>query len=284
MLAGTMAFMPTETRSVAVPGGSLHVVVDGDGPPILLVHAGIVDLRAWDPLVPFLVDAGYRVVRYDTRGFGQSTTDDVEFSNRDDLRAVLDDLGISRAAIVGNSRGAMIALDTILETPDRAVAFAWVGGGIGGFEGNPPTADEMAMYDRADELMAADDIKALADLEAQIWVDGIGQTPGRAPAWIRDAVRDMDLPLLKKDRVMGRPIPLEPAANKRLGDLHVPLLIVVGALDTTDTRASAVRLEDAVEGARRIVYSEVAHMVGMEAPERLAGDIVELVRPLGAWA
>ncbi len=276
--------MPTETRSVAVPGGSLRVVVDGEGPPIVLVHAGIADLRAWDSLVPYLVDAGYRVVRYDTRGFGQSTTDDVAFSNRDDLRAVLDDLGISRAAIVGNSRGAMIALDTILETPDRAVAFAWAGGGIGGFEGNLPTAEETAMYDRADELMAADDITALADLEAQIWVDGIGQPPGRAPAWIRDAVRDMNLPLLKKDRVMGRPMPLEPAANTRLDDIHVPLLIVVGALDTTGTRASAVRLEDAVDGARRIVYSEVAHMVGMEAPERLAGDIVDLVRPLGAWA
>ncbi len=275
--------MPTETRSVAVPGGSLHVVVDGDGPPILLVHAGIVDLRAWDPLVPHLVEAGYRVVRYDTRGFGQSTTDDVEFSNRADLRAVLDDLGISRAAIVGNSRGAIIALDTILETPDRAVAFAWVGGGISGFEGNLPTAEETAIFDRADELEAGDDVEALADLEVQIWVDGIGQPAGRAPAWIRDAVRDMDLPLLKKDRVMGRPIPFEPPADKRLGDLHVPLLIVVGALDTTGTRASAVRLEDAVAGARRIVYSEVAHMVGMEAPERLAGDIVELVRPLGAW-
>ena len=276
--------MPTETRSVAVPGGSLHVVVDGDGPPILLVHAGIVDLRAWDPLVPYLVEAGHRVVRYDTRGFGQSTTDDVEFSNRADLRAVLDDLGIARAAFVGNSRGAMIALDTILETPERAVAFAWVGGGIGGFEGNAPTAEEIATFDRADELEAGDDIEALADLESQIWVDGIGQKAGRAPAWIRDAVREMDLPLLRKDRVVGRPISLQPEANTRLGDIHIPVLVVVGALDTTGTRASAVRLEDAVEGARRIVYSEVAHMVGMEVPERLAGDIVELVRPLGAWA
>ncbi|HEX5239524.1 MAG TPA: alpha/beta fold hydrolase, partial [Candidatus Limnocylindrales bacterium] len=102
--------------SVGVPGGKLQVIVDApddrpDAPPILLVHSAVVDLRSWDAMVPYLVEGGYRVVRYDTRGYGRSTTDDVEFSNREDLRAVLDSLGIRQAAVVGNSRGAMIALD-----------------------------------------------------------------------------------------------------------------------------------------------------------------------------
>ena len=275
--------MPTETRSVPVPGGRLHAVIDGDGPPILLVHAGIVDLRAWDPLVPYLVVAGHRVVRYDVRGYGQSTTDDVEFSNRADLRAVLDDAGVARAVFVGNSRGAMISLDTILETPERAVAFAWVGGGIGGFESETP-ASELALFERADALIEAKDVEGMADLEVQVWVDGMGQPAGRAPEWIRAAVREMDLPLLQPDRVMGRPLPLEPTANDRLGEVMIPVLAVVGALDASDTRAGAVRLEEAIPGTRRIVYPDIAHMVGMEAPERLAGDILELVRPLGSWA
>ena len=131
--------MPSEVHSVAVPGGHLHVVVDGDGPPILLVHAGIVDSRAWDPLVPYLATAGYRVIRYDVRGYGQSTTDDIEFSNREDLLAVLDGVGVDRAVLVGNSRGATICLDTALETPERAIALGWVGGGIGGFDGGDDT-------------------------------------------------------------------------------------------------------------------------------------------------
>ena len=78
---------------------------------------------------------GIRVIRYDVRGYGQSTTDDIAFSNRADLLAVLDGVGVDRAVFVGNSRGAMICLDTALETPERAVALAWVGGGIGGFDG-----------------------------------------------------------------------------------------------------------------------------------------------------
>lgn len=275
--------MPSITRSIAVPGGRLHAVVDGEGPPILLLHAGIVHLRSWDPLVPYLVAAGYRAVRYDTRGYGQSTTEDVEFSNRADLLAVLDDLGIACAAFVGNSRGAMIALDTILESPGRAVAFAWVGGGIGGFETDSEPY-EMAIYERAEAAEAAHDVEAMAELEIEIWVDGIGQKPTRVPAWIRDAVRAMDLPLLSPDRVTGRPIPLEPPANGRLAEIAIPVLAVVGSLDTTDPRAAAIRVEEAVPGARRVVIPNVAHMVGMEAPELLAGLIVDLVRPLGTWA
>ena len=276
--------MTSEVHSIAVPGGHLHAVVDGEGPPILLAHAGIADLRAWDPLVPYLVEAGYRAVRYDTRGYGQSTTDDIEFSNRADLRAVLDDLGIVRAAFVGNSRGAMICLDTVLESPERAVALVWVGGGIGGF-GGEPTAEELAVFERADALEeSGDDPEALADLEARIWVDGIGQPEGRAPRWIFDAVRAMDLPLLQPDRVTGRPIVLEPPANERLGDLRVPVLAIVGSLDTSLTRAAAERLEGAVPSTRRVVIEDVAHMVGMEVPERLAGLIVEHLRPLGSWA
>jgi 3-oxoadipate enol-lactonase len=88
--------------TVAVPGGSLHVVEDGAGPPILLVHAGVADLRAWDAMVAPLVAAGYRVIRYDARGYGRSTTEDVAFSPRDDLRAVMDARGADRAALVGN--------------------------------------------------------------------------------------------------------------------------------------------------------------------------------------
>ena len=275
--------MPSTTRSVPVPGGALHAVTEGHGPPIVLAHAGIADHRSWDGLVPFLVDAGYRAVRYDTRGWGRSTTDDVEYSNRADLRAVLDAFGIERAALVGNSRGAMICLDTILESPDRAIAFAWVGGGIGGFEVEP-SPDELALFDRMAAAEEACDGEAVADFDVALWVDGPGQPPTRVPAWIRDLVHEMDRPLYDRDRIMGTSLPLEPPAIDRLGEIRLPVLAVVGALDTSITLAASTRLEAGVAGARRVVLPDAAHMVGMEAPERLAGLIVDLVRPLGTWA
>jgi 3-oxoadipate enol-lactonase len=275
--------MPITSITVPVPGGRLHTVIEGDGPPILLAHAGIVDLRAWDALVPYLVAAGYRVIRYDARGFGQSTTDDVEFSARADLRAVLDATGVGRAALVGNSVGAMTCLDTVIETPERAVALAWVGGGIGGFDGGT-TDEELAAFERMEAAEEARDGAVVAEIDVAVWVDGIGQPPTRVPPTLRDAVRAMDRPLYDAGRTMGTRVPLDPPANERLAAIRLPVLAVVGALDVTDVRDAAIRLEATVPGARRVVLPNVAHMVGMEAPDRLAGLIVDLVRPLGTWA
>jgi pimeloyl-ACP methyl ester carboxylesterase len=274
----------SQTQLVDVPGGRLNVVVDGEGPPVLFVHSAIVDLRSWDALVPKLVEAGYKVVRYDTRGYGESTTDDVDFSNRDDLIAVLDAVGAGKAALVGNSRGAMIALDTLLQYPDRFVAFAWVGGGVGGHDpGLPPDPVEADLWAEGEKLEAAGDVDGMADLDVRVWVDGPGQSPTRVPAELREAVRSMDRPLVEPGRVFGKPIPLDPPANERLGSIRVPVLAIVGALDTSGTRASAERLAEGVPGARRIVIPDVAHMVGMEVPDTLAALIVELLAPLPRW-
>lgn len=105
---------------VAVPGGRLLVVDEGTGPPIVLLHAGIADHRAWEALVPPLTAAGYRAIRYDARGFGASTTEDVAFSRRADLIAVLDALLIGRAVLVGNSLGGMVAFDAAIRSPDAS--------------------------------------------------------------------------------------------------------------------------------------------------------------------
>lgn len=276
--------MPRLDTFIVVPGGRLKAAAEGDGPPIVLVHSAVVDMRSWDAVVPLLAGAGYRVITYDTRGFGESTTEDVAFSNRADLLAVLDAAGARQAAVVGNSRGAMIALDTILETPDRFVAYAWVGGGIGGYEGGEPSPAELAIFEEADKLESAGDAEGLLDLELRIWLDGIGQPPSRVPAALREAFLQMDRPLLQPGHVFGKPVPLAPPAAERLSEVRIPTLVVVGAFDTSGTRASAAHLAESVEGARFVTFPDVAHMVGMEAPDRLAALIVELLAPLPRWS
>ncbi len=276
--------MPASERFIEVPGGRLKVVVEGEGPPILLVHSAIVDLRSWDDLVPRLVEAGYRVVRHDMRGYGESTTEDVEFSPRADVRAVLDAVGADRVAIAGNSRGGSIALDTLIESPERFVAFAWVGGGISGFESGGPTPAELPYWEEGDRLEAAGDVAGMADLDVRAWVDGIGQPPTRVPARIREAVRAMDTPLVTPGRIFGRQIPLDPPANGRLGSIRVPVAAIVGKLDTSHTQAAAARLGEAVPGAKAVLLDDVAHMVGMEVPDTLAAILVDLLAPLSRWS
>ena len=259
---------------VDVPGGRLFVACEGEGPPIVLLHAAIVDHRAWDDMVPGLVAAGFRVVRYDYRGFGQTTTDDVDFSNRADLIAVL----------VGNSRGGVISFDTAIEYPDRVVAVVGVGASLGGFDGTP-TPQELEIFHRAARIMAAPapDLDEIADLTISLWVDGPGQSPDRVDASIRRTVREMCRPLAEPGRVQGRPIRLEPSAAERLGDLRCPVLAVAGQLDVSDVVQTALHLAEAAPNARAVVWPDVAHMVGLEQPARLNALIVDFLRPLRPW-
>ena len=271
-------------RLIDVPGGRLYAESDGTGSPVVLIHAAIVDLRAWDRVVPGLVAAGYRVIRYDMRGFGRSTTGDVEYSDRADLLAVLDAFGVARAAVVGNSRGGHIAFDTAIESADRVVAVIGLGSGPGGFEGGA-TPVELALFAEGEaiELTTPRDPDAIADLMVRIWADGPGQPPTRIPSALRELIRQMARPLFVPGHVAGKRLELVPPANDRLGDLRCPVLAVAGALDLSHIVQAVRRLEEAAPNARAVVWPDVAHMIGMEQPERLVALIDEFLAPLRPW-
>lgn len=272
------------TRSfVDVPGGRLLVLDEGSGPPIVLLHAGIADIRSWDAMVPPLIAAGFRTVRYDQRGVGGSTTEPVEFSRIDDLLAVLDAAGIERAVLVGNSLGGMLAFDTAIVAPERVVAVVGVGAGLGGFHVEP-TPEIQALDEEEARLEAANprDPAALAAFDVRVWVDGPGQPPDRVPAAIRDLVYEMDLE--DPERHQGKARRIDPPANDRLAELRCPVLAVAGELDLPDVVQTARHLEADAPNARALVWPDVAHMIGMEQPERLAAAIVEFVAPLEPWS
>ena len=272
------------TSHVEVPGGRLLVQDDGSGSPIVLLHAWVADHRAWDGVVPPLTSAGYRVVRYDMRGFGESATEDVAFSHRADLTAVMDAAGIGRAALVGNSGGGHTALDAAIESPARVVAVVGVAAGLGGFE-TPPTAEEVEIFKEYERLDSRDafDADVLTDFEIGVWLDGPGQPFDRVPARTREQFRSMARPLNEPGHVRGRKVDLDPPANDRLADLRCPVLAIAGSLDFSDAAQTAKHLEAAAPDARALIWPDVAHMVGMEQPDRLAEAIVGFLGPLDRW-
>jgi 3-oxoadipate enol-lactonase len=268
---------------IDVPGGRIAAEDEGAGPPIVLVHSAIVNRRAWDALTPLLVQAGYRVIRYDMRGFGESAAEAVEFSPRADLLAVMDARGVGKAAVVGNSWGAMNALDTVIEAPDRFVALVWLGGGVGGFEsGN--TAEEQALFDAESKAEEDGNPDLAAELDVQIWVDGVGQANTRPSAAVREAVKKMDRELLEPGREFGTNTRLEPRANDRLAEVAVPILAIIGELDTSGTRAAARRLAEGAANVRLESWPDVAHMIAMEQPDRTAALMTEFLAPLARWS
>jgi 3-oxoadipate enol-lactonase len=270
-------------RRVDVPGGRLAIHDFGEGPPIVLLHAGIVDAWAWEPLTPFLLDAGYRVVAFDRRGHGDSLTEDVTYSNRADTIAVLDRLGIGRAPLVGNSSGGQVAIDTAIEFSDRVAALITIGANIGGFSPQPTPA-EAELFKEMERLEEDGDPDAIADFDVRLWVDGPGQPTDRVPEDIRELVREMDREVNAPGRASGRPQPMKPPASERLDRLTMPLLAIAGALDVSDVAATARHLEAQVPDARAVVMPKVAHMIGLEAPDALGRLIIDLLEPLEAQA
>ena len=114
----------------------LHYEVAGEGPAVTLIHPGLWDSRTWDPQVPVLVDAAFRVIRYDVRGYGRSSRLTGEpYSHVRDLEALLDVLEVPLTILVGCSMGGAIAIDFTLEHPDRCRRARGRGVGAGRLRG-----------------------------------------------------------------------------------------------------------------------------------------------------
>jgi pimeloyl-ACP methyl ester carboxylesterase len=93
----------------------------------------------------------------------------------------------------------------------------------------------------------------------------------------------MNLPLNDPASVKGREIKLDPVANERLAELRCPVLAIGGALDFSNVTQSARHLEADAPDGRAVIWDDVAHMIGMERPDRLAGTIVDFLASLERW-
>jgi pimeloyl-ACP methyl ester carboxylesterase len=258
-----------------VENGELYYEVEGNGPAILLLHAGVADHTMWDPQMADFSQA-HTVVRHDLRDYGKSHTSDTSFSNRQDICDLLMHLEIERAAIVGNSRGGQIALDFTLAYPQMTSALVWVNGGVGGMDfDSPPELD--AWFEKLEALDEAKDWEGLTDLEVQTWGDGINQPVGRAPENVRRKLREMILAGYRRVDGEATPRALEPPAVGRLQEVQCPVLLVVGDLDTPGTLASADLLTERVPQAEKVVFHNVAHMASMEQPERFNSVVLDFL-------
>jgi pimeloyl-ACP methyl ester carboxylesterase len=276
--------MQIETGYVSVPGGQLYYETAGDPsrPTLLFIHAGVADCTMWDPQFEYFAP-NYRVVRYDTRGYGKTRTEDIAFSNRQDVADLLDHLAIDKVVVVGCSRGGQIAIDFTLDFPQRVLALAPVAAGLSGFPYEPrddPKAKFVEpMFAEMEAAWEAKDFARLADLDVRLWADGPGQAEGRASAEVRESVRQMCLSNYVNAGPEGKPIPLDPPAFGRMGEINVPTLVVLGDLDTGRVLMMADAMERGIVGAQKVVFFGAAHMPTMEQPEvfnRVLSDFLKI--------
>lgn len=258
--------------TLPVNGVELAYDDQGDGMPLLLLHAGIADRRMWDDVVPILV--GYRTIRVDLRGYGETPLPDGPFVYADDLVRLLDALGVDRAHIAGVSMGGGVALDLALAHPERVDRLVLVGSGIDGWEHDPGLIaawqEEAAAFERGD-------LDEAAWINVRTWLDGPTREPTELDPALRQRVFEMQRLALDHDNPNAAGGWLTPSRRERLGDVAAPTLALVGELDQPGFGRIARFLADEIPGARFGELPGVAHLPPMEDPTGFARVVREFL-------
>jgi 3-oxoadipate enol-lactonase len=266
-----------QTGFAEINGAKIYYEVAGEGQPFVIVHAGIANKSMWDDQFDFFAQK-YKVVRYDMRGFGQSPPIANDYQRHEDIRALLDFLEIDRAYLMGCSMGGGACMNFVLDYPDRADALIMVGSAPVGFaypEWSPSPLDE-----EMDAAFEKGDLERVNELAMQIFVDGKGRTPDQVNPMLRKKVYDMNMIALRNDKQMGKDVPPATSAAKRIGELHLPVLIVMGDLDEDYIARAADFMATNIPGARKVVIAGTAHLPNMEFPKEFNVYVQEFLDSL----
>jgi pimeloyl-ACP methyl ester carboxylesterase len=246
-----------------------HDHLTGDGPAVVLLHAGVADRRAWRDVAPALHARGADVLAYDRRGFGETRATAEPFRHVDDLLGLLD----RPAWLVGNSQGGLISLDAALLEPERVAGLVLIAPAVSGApelpvgELDPAIAALEEVYEEAD---AAGDLDALNRLEVWYWLDGPASPEGRVGGEARELALDMNGIALRS----GMPEDAGVSgldAWSRLGEIGAPATLVWGDLDTPGSIAICRELAERLPNVRdTIELRGVAHLPSLERPREVS--------------
>jgi len=234
---------------------SIHYVVEGpvDAPAVVFVHGLAGSSAVWQGQADRLRDR-YRIIRYDLRSHGASRSVDVPCTRSElaeDLVAVLNRVGVSKAFVVGHSAGGVIAMHAALAHPSRLLGLVLVGTAS---ECNAKTAawyESMATIAR--ERGGLEVVRAMGMRSR-----GVADPDGAGFAHVALAMRTLNT---------------EPLTSE-LKSLRVPTLIIVGENDFLGAGGSVI-LSRAITGSELEIVPERGHGIYLEDPDwfaaRLAG-------------
>ncbi|MER5885527.1 alpha/beta hydrolase [Streptomyces sp. NPDC001941] len=250
----------------------------GEGPVVLLLHSGVCDRRMWGPQRDALVTAGYQVLAPDLRGHGETPGDAGDYSDAEDVRDLLDALGVERAAVVGASWGGRVALEFAARLPGRVDALALLCSGMPGHEPGPALR---AFAEREDELLEAGDLAGAAAYNAEFWLgpDATDAVRARVAEMQRHAF-EADLAAearaVPEDAERAPAAPAPPAPD--LSRITAPALAVGGAHDIEDFRRIAARLAATLPAARHLELPWAGHLPSLERPDETADLLLDFLR------
>jgi 3-oxoadipate enol-lactonase len=240
----------------------------GSGDAVVLLHAGVADRTEWQAHLEPLAAAGHRTVAMDLPGFGEAPEPPGPQAPWRDVLETMDALDIGRAALVGNSLGAAVALRVAVVAPERVAAMALISARVPGVEPSPPLAAAWAAEEAA---LERGDVEAAVAAVVSAW------TLPDAPADVREQVAAMQrrafATQLATTDFAEAPDPVEdnPAI---LSDLEIDALCIAGGHDMPDFRDGAVTLAGMLPRGRHVEIASAGHLAPLECPEELRALLV----------
>lgn len=259
---------PRQEGTVEVaPDIRLHYVERGEGEPVVLVHGHSLDCTMWEPQIRLLARS-FRVIAYDVRGYGQSSSqrEGEQFTHAADLVTLMDSLGIQRAHIVGLSMGGFITADMLAAYPDRLLSATMVSGNMRKSPGpsEPMDDEESARRDAEIGALETEGVDAMKER----WTAGLLASAGSHRPYMEADLRRMISgwsawqPLHKEARVLlGRDgIALLDSIRPSL-----PALVIQGDAPGNKVHHDPEILRYLPAG-KSVILPDCGHMLTMERP------------------
>jgi pimeloyl-ACP methyl ester carboxylesterase len=235
----------------------------GDGPPVVLLHEGVGDSRIWAPVLPLL--DGYRVLRYDCRGFGRTPASSEPYTLLGDFVAVLDHFGLERVTPVGCSMGGGMAAGLAIADPGRVDGLVLGVPGIPGW--SPPPHPDMAAAEAVYE--ESGDLEPAIEASLRVWAaSGADET-------VTTLMRDASRAWVSEGEHQQ---PDEPVFD-RLAEIRTPTVLLAGDLDRPELVAANLDAARRIPGCRLVRLPGVDHYPTLRAPQAIA-DALHTVRPI----
>jgi len=269
-------------------GVSLYYEEVGQGPPLVFVHEFAGEAASWDPQVRFLARR-YRTIAYNARGYPPSDVPDTvtaysQDRAADDIRGVLDGLGISRAHVCGLSMGGYATLHFGLRYPTRALSLVVAGAGYGS------VAAERERF-RQDSALTArrleeEGMKAVAEFYARgpTRVQFLDKDPqGWRDFYDRLAAGSaLGHALTLRGVQMTRPSVFE--LGDRLERLEVPTLVMTGDEDEPCLEP-ALFMKRKIPSAGLVVMPKAGHAINLEEPDMFNRAVLDFLTAVdaGRW-
>jgi 3-oxoadipate enol-lactonase len=255
-----------------VNGTTLHYRFDGpdQGPVVMLSNALASDLTMWEFQVPALVEAGYRVLRYDSRGHGHSAVPDGPYSIEllaADAVGIMDAFDLEKVHFCGLSKGGMVGQMLGTQYGDRLISLTL-----------SSTAAYMApkeIWDERIETVRKGGMAVVVDATIDRWFTKAGQmrlessvkkvrrvilnTPVEGFCACCTAIRDMD-------------------QRESIRAVSTQTLVMVGEHDSGTPVSTAKYIHQGITSSKLTIIPDAAHFVQMEQSSIFNHTLLEFIK------